>query len=235
MNRIIIFLMLLFYIISINESTGVAEDINKKVHTIILNTSLKKPRLNNTWLETLSVQKVTKWGKARGLFLVPDGGPIVDGLAIFISKHGSEIKVTNLKECNYRLWIDFVIFNKSSSFHVPSRLKIFIDNKLVKIIKFANISRTNNPYMIEIPYNLSVDGTIVLKFKEQSSVEGFWGIWDIIISNSYKIPAVSHLNSREKNDMTVKDRIILPEKNPKKKHKPIRDIQKKHSTDSKNK
>lgn len=210
MFKFFILLTLPGYLVLIDLPVARAVEQNKEVHTVILNTSFKKPKFNNSWLGTLTQKKIKKWGKTRGLFLVPDSGPVIDGLAVFVSKHGSEIIVTKLEKGFYRLWIDFVVFNKNRTVKVPSSLEIYIDKKLLKIIKFDKITPAKNPFILEIPYNCTVDGKIVIYFKENTSVEGFWGIWDIILSNSHSLPDLAQRYRNQKNKMTVSDRVVLP-------------------------
>lgn len=141
------------------------------------------------WLDPVEETDLNKWCKSVGVSLEGDRGPISDGRARFVSRFGSKLLITGLnRNYSYRMWIDFVSFRGAKNTNIPARLEISIDGRLLKTLNFGEITRENNPLMMEIPYDLTQDGAIDIVFNEHSMSGGFWGVYDIIISNRESLP-----------------------------------------------
>ncbi|MDY6932639.1 MAG: hypothetical protein SVZ03_00275 [Spirochaetota bacterium] len=162
------------------------------------------------WFRPMSSEEILYWGSGMRLQLIHDKGPIVDNRARFISKLGSHISITGLNyHKRYRIWIEFVIFHNTDNIFIPALLKIIIDGKLLRTLKFGSIAEDENPYMIEIPFELTTDGKIDLLFKEQSTSGGFFGVWDIILSDRIKpLREIINFKFVEEKGIKVRDRII---------------------------
>lgn len=216
--------LLLFVIIIVFFSTDLCLDYSYskdyRFHTIVLNLDGKNDhKFIYSWHDAIAFRQIFHWARSKGIELFDDSNPVVDQRARFISKFGSKIKVSNLKsDHKYRMWIDFVHFHGVDDGDIISRLEIFMDKKLVKTLNFGEIDKNNNPYKLEIPYELSTDGNVEIIFREHSPMGGFWGIWDLIISDSDELSHDLILGAeRDKTDkgIKIKDRIV----EGKKKHK----------------
>jgi hypothetical protein len=181
-------------------------------HTIVLNLGEKDDKgFIYSWHDVVTFKDIYRWGRSRGIELLEDNAPVVDRRARFISKFGSTIRVSNLKsDHRYRVWIDFVIFRRVERSDIISRLEIFMDKKLVETLNFGEVGMSNNPYRLEIPYDLSIDGNVEIIFIEHSSMGGFWGIWDLVVSDSNELTGLLLREKRDRADrgIDIKDRIV---------------------------
>lgn len=169
-----------------NPCSNYSYSKDRSFHTIVLNLDGRNDHsFIYSWHDAITFKQIFRWGRSEGIELFDDSAPVVDRRARFISKFGSKIKVSNLKsDRKYRIWIDFVHFHGVGDGDIISRLEVFMDDKLVKTLNFGEIGKNNNPYKLEIPYELSADGDVEIVFKEHSPMGGFWGIWDVVISDS---------------------------------------------------
>jgi hypothetical protein len=181
-------------------------------HTIVFNLGEKEDQsFIYSWHDVVAFKDIYQWGRSRGIELLEDSAPVVDGRARFISKFGSAIRVSNLKsDHRYRVWIDFVTFRRVDRSGIISRLEIFMDKKLVETLNFGEVGMSNNPYKLEIPYDLSIDGNVEIIFIEHSSMGGFWGIWDLVVSDSNELTGLLFREKRKGADrgIDIKDRIV---------------------------
>lgn len=182
---LLLFIMMnVFFSIDLRLNYSYSKD--GSFHTIVLNLDGRNDhKFIYSWHDAITIKQIFRWGRSEGIELFDDSAPVVDQRARFISKFGSKIKVSNLKsDRKYRIWIDFVHFHGVGDGDIISRLEVFMDERLVKTLNFGDIGKNNNPYKLEIPYELSADGNVEIVFKEHSPMGGFWGIWDLVISDS---------------------------------------------------
>lgn len=188
--------------------TAFADEIHN-IKTVNLGNSGEAQQICH-WLEVRNYREIRNWGRGIGLLAIPDSAPIVDSRAGFVSRFGSSVRITDLKRnLKYRMWLDFVIFRSSGKENITSRLEILVDGRRVCSLNFGDINRYNNPYMLELPYDLTIDGSVEIIFKEYSYSGGFWGIWDIIVSDSYQLPDKNSLPPEKKDiSLDIKEKII---------------------------
>ncbi len=147
------------------------------------------------WDEILDSRTIYNWGRSRGIYLIEDRGPFVDNRAAYVSSRGSKIRLKNIKRgCFYRLWIDFVGFRLYGKRGESEVLRIFIGSEdagysLLKVIKFPDLDSSKMQY-IDIPYEMTVHDTLVIVFGDYSARNGFWGIWDIILTSGRELPSI---------------------------------------------
>ncbi len=181
-------------------------------HTIVLNLGEKNDQsFTYSWHDVVTFKDIYRWGRSRGIELLEDNAPIVDSRARFISKFGSTIRISNLKsDHRYRVWIDFVIFRRIDKSNIVSRLEIFMDKKLVETLNFGEVGMSNNPYGLEIPYDLSIDGNVEIIFVEHSPMGGFWGVWDLVVSDSNELTGLPFKEKRDRAErgISIKDRVV---------------------------
>ena len=177
-----------------------------------------------TWLKVYTEEEISSWGRSVGLTLYPDAEPIIDGRARFVSKFGSKVIVTGLEsQRKYALWIDFVHFTKYHPGEILARLDIYVDGQLLKVLSFGDITHKKNPYRLPLPYDLTVDGKVEILFKEYSNTGGYWGIWDMVITDAgYLAGPVKKGDVREgdKDSMKIRERIVEEKKELKKERPP---------------
>ena len=203
------------------------------VHTVIVNLGDSGDRVFCTnWLRVLNYQQINNWGRGMGMTAIPDRAPVIDGRARFVSRFGSVIRISGLRpNRTYRMWIDFVVFQKTSGENISARLDILIDNKQVASLNYGDVNEENNPYIIEIPRDCTIDGAIEILLRDYSPRGGFWGVWDVVVTQSYKLPekavkGTKSLESKERR-MDVKSRLIerkkkLQKRKPERKKRKIK-------------
>jgi hypothetical protein len=145
------------------------------------------------WGRILKSRDIYNWGRSRGIYLIEDRGPVIDGNAAYLSPEGSKIVLTGIKRgCFYRLWIDFVGFRLYGEKNLSEVLRISIGSeesgyRLLKVIKFTDLDSGKMEY-IDIPYGMTVNDTIDIVFGDYSTKNGFWGIWDMVLATERKMP-----------------------------------------------
>ena len=141
------------------------------------------------WSEPMDEAALFNWAKSAGLSLIPDRGPVADGRARFVRRFGSRAVVDGLDRNRvYHLWIDIVSYRALKPAEILTRLEIYIDGRKVKTLSPAYLTEEHPPLGIEVPYDLSQDGRIEVLFKEYSLNAGYWGIWDIIVTETPGMP-----------------------------------------------
>ena len=202
-------ILLFIFILHIFNINPIYSKTNKIDYIIINLGNANDTKYIRDWLYPLNSKDISDWAKSMGLLLKSDNMPVVDNKARFLSKFGSEIRVFNLKRNGkYTMWIDFVIFDNPDNIIIPSTLEILIDNHLLNTFTYGEIQGVMNPYIMKIPYDLTVDGQVSIIFREYSPAGGFWGIWDIILSHHEKLPERIKGHQVEKNKLRIIDRII---------------------------
>jgi hypothetical protein len=153
------------------------------------------PSVRSMWPDVYERSSIFYWGKRKGMILEDDRGPVIDGVAGFVSRYGTRITVEGLmRERKYTLLIDFVRFKDYSSAMYPTTLKIFIKNpetsnqELLESLDYPAILRNEPPYRKEIPFKYTVKGAVELMFREYSPINGFWGMWDMAVTDSGRYP-----------------------------------------------
>ncbi len=165
--------------------------------------STKWKKYASGWERILKSREIYNWGRSRGGYLIEDRGPVVDGSAAYVSSRGSKIVLTDIKQgCFYRLWIDFVGFRFSGEKNPPQVLRISIGSeekgyRLLKIIKFEDLNRKKMEF-IDIPYGMTVNDTFDIVFGDYSTENGFWGIWDMVLTTEREIPVSGTLQGKGK-------------------------------------
>ena len=176
------------------EQEGQEEKMERQVlepHIIIINPGERIEGVN--WSGVYNHETIALWAKTKGMLLRDDSGPLVGGVAGFIHKYGTRFVVRDLsRERKYYLYIDFVIFDKYNEKKHPTELKIFAKNAdygetLISALQYKNIKKKNPYYRMQIPYKFTVKGQMDLIFREYSPMKGYWGVWDMIISDSAEI------------------------------------------------
>ncbi len=178
------------------------------------------------WRDVLTTQELRNWGRSYELVLEPDSPPVEDGKAAFVSRFGSKIEVKNLARYgHYTMWIDFVHYRGAEKSDIGTRLDIYGDNRHLKSLRFNQINGRNNPYPLRLPYDLTLDGSITVVFRESadSGTSGFWGVWDVIVTDAAKLPdSIESPSTQEKlggrmklSDSIVEDRTKMKRAAPK--------------------
>ncbi len=178
------------------------------------------------WRDVLTTQELRNWGRSYDLVLEPDSPPVEDGKAAFVSRFGSKIEVKNLARYgHYTMWIDFVHYRGAEKSDIGTRLDIYGDNRHLKSLRFNQINGRNNPYAVRLPYDLTLDGSITVVFRESadSGSSGFWGVWDVIVTDAAKLPdSIDSPTTQEKlggrmklSDSIVEDRAKMKRAAPK--------------------
>lgn len=206
----VIFILLVTFTI-IDAKTKQKKVKNSKLtknHNIIINFNRKNPKKTSGWIGNSQPGDIYRWGRAKGLFLVNDMGPVVDNWTAFISENGAKIQITGLRpDNNYYLWIDFVKFKYYTDPKISSRLEITIDNRSTYELVFGKIN-TEKLYKIEIPKELTYDGKINIEFEEFAHNKGIWGIWDLIITNkeNLKDANIKNIVTNKKNNRKLNEK-----------------------------
>jgi hypothetical protein len=180
MKKILFLILPLIFSLSLSGKSEL-----KKVNKIIINPgSLAEKNYNDQWERVVDEKSIYNWGKSIGVSVNGDILPLVDKKAGFILKTGSNFKITGFNSSlKYNIYIDFVNFEIPKESLIAGKLKIKIYNKrdfLLKILLLNEISKIN-PYLIEVPLEISRVGEFNLSIEEFSSQTGLWGIWDLTI------------------------------------------------------
>lgn len=173
--------------------------------------SVREGECMRGWRSSFSMRHIREWGRARGLHVVDDRGPVVDGTAAFVSPGGSSIVVSGLSRVKrYRVWIDFVRFRDARQCP-PALLRIYasVPRGGPIILRELRQEDLGEGYCsIELPAETMVRGTAEILFTEYSHRPGLWGVWDIIIAEGDLLPARSDIRDDQVIDLEIKDRII---------------------------
>ncbi len=138
------------------------------------------------WGKVLQFDNIYRWGLSNSIYINKDSEPVVDGYAVYVHKDGSYIEFTDMKRFEpYYLFIDFVTFKGKSS-GINSRLKIYADGYLLDELGWSELTQMMY-YSKEIPREYYFDGIVKIELKEIDSIGGFWGIWDIALTDG-KLP-----------------------------------------------
>ncbi len=177
------------------------------------------------WLKTLDEKRIRYWCRSNGMGLASDAPPVANRMAAFVSKNGSTIEVKGLARFKrYSAWIDFVRYLSVDRSPVSARLEIYADRRLVGAFRLGDITYRNNPYRLELPYDLTLDGNIVLEFREYSHSGGFWGVWDVVVTDGPDLPAsieVPAVSESAESKMKISERIV-DERKPARRRPPAR-------------
>lgn len=141
------------------------------------------------WREQMSYREIKNWARTYGLkALKPQGSD--DGIrASFVSKHGSRVIIKHLDPLrHYYLWVHFVNYAKLTETDIHALLEIRVDRDQIARFSFADAMKKSEPFVFEIPYHHTVDGTLALEFREYSTTGGFFGIWNMALSDSIEQP-----------------------------------------------
>jgi len=141
------------------------------------------------WGPLMDRKAMEYWGKSRGLMLRDDAGPVADGKARFVAPYGSTLVVSGLaRGKKYRLWLDFVRYRNRSGAAMPSRLVLSMNGRPVKHMVFSELEKLPGPVPLDIPYDLSQGETVTVLFREHAPSPGFWGLWDVMVTEGPDLP-----------------------------------------------
>ncbi|MBN1499546.1 MAG: hypothetical protein JW982_05300 [Spirochaetes bacterium] len=134
------------------------------------------------WGKVLSFDSIYRWGLSNSIYINRDSSPIVDNYAVYVHKNGSAIEFKDLKRYGpYYIFIDFVTY-KGRSIGINSRLKIYVDGNFFDELTWNELQQISY-YSKEIPREYYFDGIIRVEFREIDTVGGFWGIWDVALTD----------------------------------------------------
>lgn len=164
------------------------------------------------WSAPRTAAELRNWAKTQDLALAEDAPPLAVGKARFVERYGSTLKLDGLnRNAKYRLFLDFVAFDDTARFNAPAALEIYADGLLLKRLSFGELSPRRNPVVLEIPYQLALDGSVTVLFREYSRTAGFFGLWDAVLTDQYALPASFEgpaPKRAEPKSMRVKDDVI---------------------------
>ncbi|HPQ52006.1 MAG TPA: hypothetical protein PK253_02065 [Spirochaetota bacterium] len=163
------------------------------------------------WVKTLTAKEIAYWCRSRSMVPVPDAKPVVNNKASFVSRYGSVISVKGLqRNRRYRAWIDFVRFRAHGDCGVSARLEVYGDRKLLKSFRYRDLQEMRKPFVLNLPYEITYDGAVELKFREYSDTGGFWGVWDVVVSDQYDLPDTLPGDAADKagTEMKIRDPLI---------------------------
>ncbi|RPI92799.1 MAG: hypothetical protein EHM32_08735 [Spirochaetales bacterium] len=161
------------------------------------------------WSALRNDVELRNWAKSQGLVLANDAPPLAGGKARFVRQYGSTLRLDGLdRNSKYRLYLDFVTFDDPSRLNIPAALEIYVDGLLGMRLSFGEMSPGRNPVVVEIPYQLAMDGKVEVLFRDHSRTGGFFGVWDAVLTDQYALPASFDEPKRERavpKSMQVKD------------------------------
>ena len=170
------------------------------------------------WISPLTHEELVKWSKTRNITVREDQQPVKDNIAWFTSKYGSVLKVTGFDvHRDYFLWLNPVTFTSPGDAQIPATLDILADGDKIKSMSFNDLTRENQQIRIRIPRKATVDGEVKLLFMEYSGAGGFFGIWDMIITDDIDLPVNIHEDIEKEKDTQLKlkespDELLQPAK-----------------------
>ncbi len=161
------------------------------------------------WSALRNDVELRNWAKSQGLVLANDAPPLAGGKARFVRQYGSTLKLDGLdRNSKYRLYLDFVTFDDPSRLNIPAALEIYLDGLLGMRLSFGEMTPLRNPVVLEIPYQLAMDGKVEVLFRDHSRTGGFFGVWDAVLTDQYALPASFDEPKRERavpKSMQLKD------------------------------
>ncbi len=167
------------------------------------------------WGPLLKKEDIYILGRGRGIHLIDDRGPVADGKAQYVSTFGSKVKISGLKRnCFYRIWIDFVGYKISSNKEIFPSMKLYLsadsETYPVKEVSWMDAGK-KLPLFIDIPYELSLSGTVELRFGDYSENNKMWGVWDIIVTAQRDMPQKESILNylRKKRKGIIKEKRII--------------------------
>ncbi len=164
------------------------------------------------WSAPRTAVELANWAKTQGLVLAGDAPPLSVGKARFAQRYGSTLKLDGLnRNAKYRLYLDFVTFDDPSRLNIPVALEIYLDGMLAKRLSFGELDPRRNPVVLDIPYQLAMDGTVEVLFRDHSRTGGFFGLWDAVLTDQHALPASFDepaSKRAEPGSMRVKDDVI---------------------------
>jgi hypothetical protein len=110
----------------------------------------------------------------------------------------------------YKLWIDFVTYDIIHKHNINARLEVFAGREKIGDFNFTSVDHNNNPVRLDLPYHLTMKGGVELLFKEYSDQGGFWGIWDLVISDAHTLPEGIDDKKARTSGMVEGGRIVEP-------------------------
>lgn len=141
------------------------------------------------FISPLTYEELVEWSKIRHIEVNKDKPPVKDNVAWFTSKYGSQLHITGLHmHKDYYLWIDLVTFASPEDAGIPAILEISADGKKLQRIRFKDLSAAGQLVRIKIPRETTVDGEVKILFVEYSGAGGFFGIWDIVVTDTIDMP-----------------------------------------------
>lgn len=142
------------------------------------------------FITPLTYEELVEWSKIRHIKVNKDKPPVKDNVAWFTSKYGSQLHITGLHmHKDYYLWIDFVTFASPEDAGIPAILEISADGKKLKRIRFNDLSAAGQLVRMKIPRETTVDGEVKILFVEYSGAGGFFGIWDMVVTDTIDMPS----------------------------------------------
>ena len=147
------------------------------------------------WYSVTTKMDIYDWGRMKNLQMINDKGPVIDNKAFFVSKYGSKIVIKNedlKKGRQFKAYFDFVTYRDFNVNDYPSRLKLTMFNpvtgfRIEKELKIGDIDE-RKLYQLDVPYELTSGGYFEILFREFSPRTGYWGIWDLIITDRLNLP-----------------------------------------------
>ncbi len=166
--------------------------ISSKAHIVHLSPAHPGDNIScEGWREQMSFREITNWARTHGLkALRPEGSH--EGIrASFVSKHGSKVIIKNLDPLrHYYLWVHFVNYAKLTETDIHALLEIRADRERIAHVSFADAMEKSETLVFDIPCHLTIDGKLTLEFREYSSSGGFFGIWNMALSDSIEPPNI---------------------------------------------
>ncbi len=157
------------------------------------------------WISPLTHEELVDWSKTRNIKVREDQPPVKDNMAWFTSKYGSKLKATGFKmHRDYFLWLNFVTFTSPGDAQIPATLEISADGELIKRMNFNDLAAENQLVRVRIPRKATVDGEVTFMFMEYSGAGGFFGIWDMILTDDIDFPVNIQKETEKKKDTQLK-------------------------------
>ena len=163
------------------------------------------------WRHSFDRRHLQEWGRSRGLDVLDDIGPVVDGRAAYVGPGGSSIVVRGgSRGARYRLWIDFVRY-RDASHCPPALLRITASAPGGGVIRLSDLLPGDvgeEYYSIDLPPEATVTGVVEITFTELAPRPGLWGVWDMIIAPGDRLPEGASVREDEVIDLEIKERIV---------------------------
>jgi hypothetical protein len=151
--------------------------------------------LLGSWRNGVTHREIYDWCRTVGVVLRDDAPPVINNTAAFVARFGSTLTIEGLARNRfYTFRGDFVQYTRGSSEIPPSILRISVRDSESRSHLIAQLVMKDLVYntmaAIDLPYENTRNGSIVLFFEEISPVPGLWGIWDaLIVEKGTPVPA----------------------------------------------